>query len=88
VVRNATRSFPGLLDFLSGESRFPAGILKTDELQNEAGLPDYDFYYPVPDRSLTEKYRNKYFYVFHNKVALVKHHLDALITVNSVSAEK
>lgn len=72
VVRNATRSFPRLLDFLTGESQFPAGILKKDELQNESVLPDYDFYLPEPDRSLTEKYRSKYFYVFHNKVALIK----------------
>jgi len=72
VVRNATRSFPQLFDFLAGESHFPPGILKTDELPNDDNLPEYDFYCPVPDRSFTEKYRSKYFYVFHNKVALIK----------------
>ncbi|MCU0371237.1 MAG: radical SAM protein [Bacteroidales bacterium] len=39
---------------------------------DEASLPPYDFFFPVPDRTLTKKYRGKYFYVFHNKVALMK----------------
>lgn len=72
VVRNATRSFPQLFDFLTGKSHFPPGILKKDEILNEDNLPEYDFYSPVPERALTEKYRSKYFYVFHNKVALIK----------------
>jgi radical SAM superfamily enzyme YgiQ (UPF0313 family) len=72
VVRNSTRSFPQLFDFLEGKAKFPPGILKTDEILNEGSLPDYDFYCPVPDRTLTEKYRCCYFYVFHNKVALIK----------------
>jgi hopanoid C-3 methylase len=72
VVRNATHSFPLLIDFLAGKSQFPHGILKTDEYLNEANLPDYDFFTPLPDRSLTSKYRHRYFYVFHNKVALIK----------------
>jgi hopanoid C-3 methylase len=72
VVRNATRTFPQLIDFLAGKSAFPPGVLKVDERVNEETLPEYDFYFPVPDRSLTEKYRKEYFYVFHDKVALVK----------------
>jgi len=72
VIRNATTTFPQLFDFLVGRAHFPSGILKTNELLNEAILPDYDFYSPVPDRSLTEKYRSRYFYVFHHKVALIK----------------
>jgi radical SAM superfamily enzyme YgiQ (UPF0313 family) len=72
VIRNATRSFPQLFDFLTGKAQFPSGILKTNELLNEAKLPEYEFYSPEPDRTLTEKYRNNYFYVFHNKVALIK----------------
>jgi hopanoid C-3 methylase len=72
VVRNATRSLPQLLDFLAGKMQFPAGILKTDELINLDKLPEYDFYNPIPDRIFTKKYRSKYFYVFHNKVALIK----------------
>lgn len=72
VIRNATRSFPLLIDFLAGKSQFPVGILKTNETLTEDNLPDYDFFTPLPDRSLTRKYRHQYFYVFHNKVALIK----------------
>lgn len=72
VVRNATRTFPLLIGFLAGETIFPSGILKTGEPLMEENLPEYDFYSPIPDRSLTAKYRSRYFYVFHNKVALIK----------------
>jgi hopanoid C-3 methylase len=72
MVRNATRSFPLLIDFISGKSAFPAGVLKIGEPLNEENLPEYDFYIPIPDRNLTAKYRSQYFYVFHNKVALIK----------------
>ena len=72
VVRNATRSFPQLIDYIKGNSSFPLGILKTNELLREELLPDYDFFVPIPNRSFTSKYRSDYFYVFHNKVALIK----------------
>jgi hopanoid C-3 methylase len=72
VVRNATRSFPQLIDFISEEAPFPAGVLKKNEVLIEENLPEYDFFCPVPDRSLTAQYRKKYFYVFHHRVALVK----------------
>ena len=72
VVRNATRSFPQLIGFLNGKNQFPAGILKKSETLNNVNLPEYDFYCPAPDRTLTAKYRSSYFYVFHNKVALIK----------------
>lgn len=72
VVRNATRTFPQLIDFLNGKSHFPLGALRVHEVLNEAILPEYDFYTPLPDKELTAKYRRNYFYVFHNKVALIK----------------
>ncbi len=72
VVRNATRVFPLLIDYLKGKSVMPAGVLKTGEVLDESILPEYDFYCPIPDRTLTLKYRKRYFYVFHNKVALLK----------------
>lgn len=72
VIRNATKVFPLLIDYLKGKSELPAGVLKTGEELNESLLPEYDFYTPIPDRTLTSKYRKKYFYVFHNKVALIK----------------
>jgi hopanoid C-3 methylase len=72
VVRNATRAFPKLINYLYNGSEFPVEVLRFKEKLNEKDLPDYDFYVPIPDRSLTQKYRNRYFYVFHNKVALIK----------------
>lgn len=72
VVRNATTTFPLLIDFISDNAAFPNGVLRPGEHIKEESLPDYDFHFPVPDRNLTQKYRNKYFYVFHNKVALIK----------------
>jgi hypothetical protein len=67
VVRNATRAFPKLVDFLNHKADFPAGVLCTGEILDESSLPEYDFFVPVPDRSLTKKYR-KLFYVFHDKL--------------------
>jgi len=72
IVRNAVRSFPQLIDHLTGKSSFPPGALRKHEVLNEAMLPEYDFYIPQPNRKLTSKYRSRYFYVFHNKVALIK----------------
>jgi radical SAM superfamily enzyme YgiQ (UPF0313 family) len=73
VVRNATRTFPLLIDYLSGKrGGVPAGVLQQGEKMDEATLPGYEFFSPVPDRTLTSGYRDRYFYVFHNKVALVK----------------
>ncbi len=72
VVRNATRTFPQLIDYISGSSGFPTGVLKRNEILNGQALPAFDFYVPIPDRSLTAKYRKEYFYVFHDKVALLK----------------
>jgi radical SAM superfamily enzyme YgiQ (UPF0313 family) len=72
VVRNATRAFPLLIDYIKGKTEFPPGVLRKGEALNESFLPEYDFYYPIPDRTLISKYRKKYFYVFHNKVALIK----------------
>lgn len=72
IVRNAVRSFPQLMDHLMGKSSFPSGALRRNEVLNESMLPEYDFYIPLPNRELTAKYRSRYFYVFHNKVALIK----------------
>ncbi|WP_243345347.1 B12-binding domain-containing radical SAM protein [Parabacteroides sp. FAFU027] len=72
VIRNATRTFPQLISFLAQKADFPQGVLRKNEIVISRNLPDYDFYFPIPDRSLTQKYRGKYFYVFHDKVALVK----------------
>lgn len=72
VIRNAVQTFPQLIDFLSGRAGFPMGVLKKNEILNESLLPSYNFSVPTPNRQLTKKYRSKYFYVFHHKVALLK----------------
>ena len=72
VVRNAVEVFPKLIRYLNNEDNFPEGILRIHEKFDESKLPAYKFDVPVPNRTLTEKYRKNYFYVFHDKVALLK----------------
>ncbi len=72
VVRNAATVFPKLLDHLRGKGDLPPGILPHRERLNPEELPPLDFTFPIPDRSLTERYRDEYFYIFHDRVALLK----------------
>lgn len=72
VVRNALLEFPKLLNYIENRGEFPLGVLRIDEILDETTLPDYNFSVPIPNRGLTKKYRDKYFYVFHPKVALLK----------------
>lgn len=73
VVRNALVEFPNLVSYIKGVGEFPKGVLRVgEESKSESELPEYDFSYPIPDRSFTKKYHHKYFYVYHDKVALVK----------------
>jgi len=72
VVRNATTVFPGLLRHIRRRGRLPAGVLQRGDRSVPDALPPFDFFFPIPDRSLTERYREKYFYVFHDRVALLK----------------
>jgi radical SAM superfamily enzyme YgiQ (UPF0313 family) len=72
VVRNATIAFPQLLDYVENGNLFPKGILRHAEQLSPAELPPFNFFFPFPDRKLTDHYRKKYFYIFHDKVALIK----------------
>ncbi len=72
VVRNATRTFPLLLQHLKIGSPLPPGVLHAGDMLHEEELPDFDFDFPMPMRHLTQRYRHEYFYVFHDKVALIK----------------
>jgi radical SAM superfamily enzyme YgiQ (UPF0313 family) len=72
VVRNAVIEFPRLLDHIFHQADLPKGALKKGQKKIDSDLPDFDFHVPIPDRSLTKEYRHKYFYVFHDKVALIK----------------
>ena len=82
VVRNAVTVFPKLLDHIDGKSSLPKGIFKYDQQIDWTTIPPIDFNYVVPDRSLTDKYRDKYFYIFHEKVALLKASFGCPFTCN------
>ena len=72
VVRNAARVFTGLLNHIEFNKELPEGILRKDDLPENIKLPAFDFRVPFPDRELVARYRDKYFYIFHDKVALIK----------------
>jgi hypothetical protein len=60
VVRNAVDVFPKLLQHIEIDTPFPEGVLRKNETLNEKQLPDYKFDIPIPNRTLTKKYRKKY----------------------------
>lgn len=72
VVRNPVAAFPGLLEHLESKRDLPAGVLLPGQALDEASLPDFDFRFPRPRRELTRAYRERYFYIFHDRVALLK----------------
>ncbi|HWS00952.1 MAG TPA: cobalamin-dependent protein, partial [Prolixibacteraceae bacterium] len=72
VIRNATTAFPQLLDYFSNGKLFPKGVSRYNEPLLPAELPPFDFTFPIPDRSLTSRYRKDYFYIFYDRVALIK----------------
>jgi radical SAM superfamily enzyme YgiQ (UPF0313 family) len=72
VVRNAVTVFPKILDHIENENELPIGVLKSGQNLSEEKLPLIDFNYVFPDRSLTSKYLDQYFYIFHDKVAFIK----------------
>ena len=72
VVRNATTSFPKLLKHIKQKKKLPPEVLTSEQKMDIDKLPPFDFYYPLPNRELTKKYRKNYFYIFQNKVALLK----------------
>jgi len=72
VVRNAVTVFPKILDHIEYGKDLPAGVLRSGQNLHEEELPLIDFNYVTPDRSLTSEYRDRYFYIFHDRVALMK----------------
>lgn len=72
VVRNAITGFGALLEHLRGEGPVPAGVLRPGERVLPEALPPFDFAWVRPDRTSTARYRERYFYIFHDKVALLK----------------
>lgn len=73
VVRDTLTSFKKLFDHIQGSGPKPEGVLSRKE---NSSLPlsaiDPATYPVFPRRDLTQKYRDKYFYIFHHPVALLK----------------
>ncbi len=85
VVRNPVTMFPQLLDYLDDldeEAVVPPGVLASGQACIQTKLPALDFNYATPDRSLVAGYRDQYFYIFHDKVALLKTSFGCPFTCN------
>jgi radical SAM superfamily enzyme YgiQ (UPF0313 family) len=72
VVRNASVYFGQLLAHIHKNTGLPEGVLRKNEKISDVKLPEFDFTFPLPDRTLTSTYRSSYFYIFHDHVALMK----------------
>lgn len=72
VVRNAAVVFTDLLNHIDNKNELPRGVFRKGDTLANTSLPQYDFSLPFPDRNAVARYRNKYFYIFHEKVALIK----------------
>jgi hopanoid C-3 methylase len=72
VVRNAAVIFTDLLNHIDKKTELPKGVFCKDDSLSKTALPAFNFAIPFPDRSSVAHYRNKYFYIFHEKVALIK----------------
>lgn len=67
IIRNATTTFSKLIN-----GSKPNNVLKFNQTIKDIIIDDFNYYFPLPNRSLTKKYSGKYYYLFHNKVALIK----------------
>jgi hopanoid C-3 methylase len=72
VVRNAAVIFTALLNHIEHQSGLPAGVFQKGDTLQSRQLPDFDFSVPLADRAKVQRYRHNYFYIFHDKVALMK----------------
>jgi hopanoid C-3 methylase len=72
VVRNAAVIFTDLLNHIDKNEHLPKGVFRKGDSLDNTILPAFDFHIPFPERSSVAKYRDKYFYIFHDKVALIK----------------
>jgi len=72
AVRNAAINFPQFLDHLDSGKALPSGYLRHGQSVENTKLPPFDFDLPFPDRRITERYRHNYFYIFQDKIALIK----------------
>jgi len=72
VVRNAAQIFTQLLSHIDLSTDLPEGVLVEGQKLENIRLPAFNYKIPFPDRTSVAKYRDKYFYIFQEKVALVK----------------
>jgi len=72
VVRNPVVAIPALLSHIALMGGRPEGVFVPGETVEPSALPDFDWTYPLPRRELSARYRHRYFYIFHDKVALLK----------------
>jgi len=72
VVRNAAVIFTDLLNHIDLHTELPKGVFQKGDSLETTQLPAFDFTIPFPDRASVAKYRDNYFYIFHDKVALIK----------------
>jgi len=72
VVRNAAVIFRDLLNHIELKSKLPSGVFRKGDTLQTVQLPDFDFRIPFPERDSVARYRENYFYIFHDKVALIK----------------
>jgi radical SAM superfamily enzyme YgiQ (UPF0313 family) len=72
VVRNAAVTFTGLLNHIEYQQELPSGIARKGENVVPANLPPFNFRIPIANRQWVKKYRDNYFYIFSDRVALVK----------------
>lgn len=72
VVRNAVTNFPKLLEHIENGNELPKGVFDGKQIVKHIELPAIDFNYQIPNRKLNTLYKKKYFYIFHDKVALIK----------------
>lgn len=72
VVRNTTTVFTDLLNHIDNKTELPSGVFKQGDTLENTVLPEFDFTVPFPDREVVARYRKNYFYIFHDKVALIK----------------
>lgn len=82
VVRNAVTVFPRLVEHVLGHGPVPTGVLTTWESIASEALPPYEFAWVKPRRDLNRPYRDRYFYIFHDRVALVKSAFGCPFTCN------
>lgn len=72
VIRNASTIFTHLLNHIDKKSPLPPSVLIKGKKPEDIVLPPFEFIVPFPDRTVSSKYRNRYFYIFQEKVALIK----------------